>query len=118
MRTATSQMQRDSSRFFVELSHQYGDIVRICFVFWPTLIVNHPDAIKHIVQGNHKTYKNKDFFLYHMLSPLWSKELITSDGQCCPRQRPLIQPPCYRNRISAGGVQVTRAALCMPNRWR
>ena len=118
MRTATSQMQRDASRFFVELSHQYGDIVRICFVFWPTLIVNHPDAIKHIVQGNHKNYNNKDFFLYHMLSPLWSKELITNDGQCWPRQRRLIQPPFYRNRIAALGVQVTRATVAMLNRWQ
>ncbi len=118
MRTATSQMQRDASRFFVELSHQYGDIVRIRFVFWPTLIVNHPDAIKHIVQGNHKNYNNKDFFLYHMLSPLWSKELITNDGQSWPRQRRLIQPPFYRNRIAALGVQVTRATVAMLNRWQ
>ena len=118
MRTATSQMQRDASRFFVELSHQYGDIVRICFVFWPTLIVNHPDAIKHIVQGNHKNYNNKDFFLYHMLSPLWSKELITNDGHSWPRQRRLIQPPFYRNRIAALGVQVTRATVAMLNRWQ
>ena len=118
MRTATSQMQRDASRFFVELSHQYGDIVRICFVFWPTLIVNHPDAIKHIVQGNHKNYNNKDFFLYHMLSPLWSKELITNDGQCWPRQRRLIEPPFYRKRIATLGVQVTRATVAMLNRWQ
>jgi len=112
------EMQRDAPRFFVELNHQYGDIVRIRFVFWPTLIVNHPDAIKHILQGNHKNYNNKDFFLYHMLSPLWSREMITNDGQCWLHLRRLIQPAFHRKRVAALGAQVTQTTIAMLNRWQ
>lgn len=115
---SASEMQRDAPRFFVELNRQYGDIVRIRFVFWPTLIVNHPDAIKHILQGNHKNYNNKDFFLYHMLSPLWGKELITNDGQSWLHQRRLIQPAFHQKRIAAIGAQVTRNTVAMLNRWQ
>lgn len=112
------EMQRDAPRFVVELNHQYGDMVHIRFVFWPTLIVNHPDAIKHIIQGNHKNYSNKDFFLCHMLSPLWSREPITNDGQCWLRKRRLIQPALHRKRVAALGAQVTRATVTMLNRWQ
>ncbi|HAG98788.1 MAG TPA: hypothetical protein DCL75_08010 [Ktedonobacter sp.] len=71
------EMQHDAPGFLLELNHQYGDITRIRFAFWPTYIVNHPDDIKHILQENHKNYNNKDFYLYQMLRPLFGMGLLT-----------------------------------------
>jgi cytochrome P450 len=112
------EMQHDAPGFLLELNHQYGDITRIRFAFWPTYIVNHPDDIKHILQENHKNYNNKDFYLYQMLRPLFGMGLLTNDGQSWLHQRRLIQPAFHRKRVAALGTQMTEATLAMLNRWQ
>jgi cytochrome P450 len=112
------EMQRDAPRFLLELNSQYGDIVRMRFAFWTIYVIYHPDDIKHILQGNHKNYNNKNFFVYDMLRPLFGRGLLTNDGQSWLSQRRLIQPAFHRKRVASMGGKMTGITLEMLDRWR
>src|SRR6266849_8591676 len=53
---STREIRRDPLRFGLAMTEQYGDIVRIRFLFWHAYLVNHPDGVKHILQENHQNY--------------------------------------------------------------
>ena len=112
------EMQKDAPKFLLELNRQYGDIVRMRFAFWNVYVIYHPDDIRYVHQTNHKNYNNKDFFIYHMLRPLFGNGIITNDGQSWLHQRRLIQPAFHRKRIAALGEKMHEGTLAMLERWR
>lgn len=112
------QMQKDAPKFLLELNQQYGDIVRMRFAFWNVYVLYHPDDIRYVHQTNHRNYNNKDFFIYHMLRPLFGNGIITNDGQSWLHQRRLIQPAFHRKRIAALGEKMNEGTFAMLERWQ
>ncbi|OGO36329.1 MAG: hypothetical protein A2W35_03200 [Chloroflexi bacterium RBG_16_57_11] len=48
------EIRRDSLAFLLSATGQYGDIISFRFMFFPGLLVNHPDYIRHVLQDNQK----------------------------------------------------------------
>ena len=86
---SANEMQRDPLGFLTR-THQFGDVVRMRFVFSHAYLVYHPDEVKHVLQENHRNY-NKDVPDYHVLSLVLGKGLLTNDGGSW-----LAQPRIYR----------------------
>lgn len=114
---STRDIRRDPLRFGLTMTQQYGDIVRIRFLFWSAYLVNHPDGIKHVLQENQRNY-NKDIYPYKMFKPLLGSGLVTNNGESWLHQRRLMQPAFHRKRLDTFGALTTDATVAMLDRWK
>jgi cytochrome P450 len=111
------EIQRDSIGFNMGMMRQYGDIVRVRVLTWPTYMVFHPDDVKRVLQENHKNY-NKDVYNVTLLKPLLGQGLFTNDGESWLQQRRLMQPAFHRKRLATFGSLMTAAATSMLEGWQ
>lgn len=102
-------LQRSASR--------YGDYVRFQAGPVTAVMLNHPEAIKHVLQDNHRNY-TKDTIQYNALAAVAGRGLLTSDGEFWFRQRRLIQPGFSRQNIHNFGGAVSAAVERMAARWQ
>jgi len=113
----TREIRHDPLRFELEMARQYGDVVRIRFLFWPIYLVNHPDGVKHVLQENRRNY-SKDLYPYRLLQPLLGQGLVTNDGESWLQQRHLMQPAFHPKRVAAFGTLITGAAVTLLDQWQ
>jgi cytochrome P450 len=112
----TLDLARDPLRFVLTVPRRYGDVVRYRFLFHDTYFVNQPDAVKRVLQENHRNY-DRQLFDFQVLSNVLGKGLLTSDGEFWLRQRRLMQPAFHRRRIAAFGTLMTGETEAMLARW-
>jgi cytochrome P450 len=113
---SASEMQRDPLGFLRQ-TRQYGDIVRMRFVFSDAYLIYHPDSVKHVLQENNRNY-NKDVFTYKLFRPFLGQGLLLNDGESWLHQRRLMQPAFHRKRITAYGTIMTDATESLLGRWQ
>jgi cytochrome P450 len=101
---------------FFEDTAKIGDVVQFRFFVWKGILVNHPDAIRYILQDNNRNY-SKHTFAYENLLPIVGKGLLTSDGEDWLSQRRLIQPAFHRQRIQDFSRVMVASADEMVDRW-
>lgn len=108
-------VKRDRIRFLMDVTREYGDIVR--FQMGPKIfhIVNHPDHIKHVLQANHQNYY-KGIGLSHAKS-LLGAGLLTSEDEVWLHQRRLIQPVFHHQQIQRFATVMADATMEMLRRW-
>src|SRR5215469_15261069 len=109
-------LQHDTLHFLLDLTHQYGDIVRIRSPFGSAYLINSPDGVKHVLQENNRNF-NKDVFDYKILRKSLGQGLLTNDGESWLQQRRLMQPAFHRQRLAAFGTLMTNATNAMLERW-
>jgi cytochrome P450 len=107
---------RDPLNFLLDVTRQYGDIVRYRFVIWHGFVVAHPEYVRHILQENHRNY-SKRTFSYELLKPLVGEGILTSEGAHWLNQRRLMQPAFHRQRIAHFSEMMVEATLDMLERW-
>lgn len=113
----TLEVQRDAPGFYRWLAREYGDIVSYRFMRWPSILVNHPDYIKHILQENYRNY-SKNVFNYRMLVWFVGLGLLTGEGDSWLHSRRLMQQAFHRQRIVAFGAMMTANTGAMIERWQ
>lgn len=109
-------LQRDPLEALTKSATEYGDAVHFQIGWQHAYLLNHPDAIQHVLQLNSRNY-SKDTFQYNLLSAITGRGLLTSDGDFWLRQRRLIQPAFHRNRIKSLGTMITQATEKMLDGW-
>lgn len=113
----TFEAQRDPLGFLVNLTQQFGDVVRMRFIFWPIYVVTHPEDVKHVLQDNNRNY-SKDHFAYKAVRLFLGQGLITNDGSSWLRQRRLMQPAFHRQRLADFGTLMSNATITMLEGWQ
>lgn len=104
-------------QFLAELQKQYGDIAQFRLLIWPTVFINHPDYVKHVLQDNHRNY-DKDVVMFRNLRPVAGNGLVSAvGGNDWLRQRRLVQPAFHHRRIAALGTLMTNATSMMLQQW-
>jgi cytochrome P450 len=104
-------------QFLSELQQKYGDIAQLCFLIWPTVFINHPDYVKHVLQDNHRNY-DKDVPMFRNLRPVAGNGLVSAvGGNDWLRQRRLVQPAFHYQCIAALGTLMTNATNVILQRW-
>lgn len=96
----------------------YGDIFRVSQVTrkGSMLVINHPDAIKHVLVSNSKNYaKGVGFELVKMLL---GNGIIVSDGATWWRQRRMIQPAFNKKVVAQLTQQIKDINLRLLEKWR
>jgi len=96
----------------------YGDIFRVTQATRkdPLLVINHPDAIKHVLVTNSKNYiKGVGFELVKMLL---GNGIIVSDGAFWWRQRRMIQPAFNKKVVAELTQQIKQINIRLLDKWR
>ena len=111
----TAAFRPDPLGYFTTAFRTFGDVV--CFRVGPfrSLLIAHPDHIKHVLQENNQNYEKG--IVIAKLKVLIGEGLFTSEGDFWRRQRRLAQPAFHRQRLAGFVATMTDATARMLDRW-
>jgi cytochrome P450 len=93
----------------------HGDIVQLRFGPLRYVVLNHPDAIRHVLVDQPKKYtKSRN---YDGLKLVLGRGLLTSEGDLWRRQRKLAQPAFHHDRLAGFADTMVGCTDSMLLRW-
>ena len=93
----------------------HGDYLRFRFGPYSWLLVNDPEAVRHVLVKNHDNYvKSRN---YVALKLAIGKGLVTSEGELWKRQRRLMQPIFTPRNLDGFVAPMVRCTRDMLERW-
>ncbi len=105
----------DSITYLTKSAREYGDIVFFRFLGVPACYVNRPEYIESIlVTQSNNFVKSKD---YRAMRRVLGNGLLLSEGEFWRRQRKLIQPAFYQERIGAYAATMVSYTERMLETW-
>jgi cytochrome P450 len=108
---------RDKLGFFTDCARAYGDIVKLDFAGWPTLLVSEMDAIEKILVRDHRNFIKHELGWRHVRA-LFGKGLLTSEGELWQRQRRLAAPPFAGQQLLGYGPDMVGLTRSMLDGWK
>jgi cytochrome P450 len=91
-------------------------VVYFRFLSVPACLINDPGGIEHVLVTDHRNFtKSMD---YRALSRVLGQGLLTSEGEFWKRQRRLVQPAFFRDRILSYGGLMTAYTARMMETWQ
>ena len=105
----------DPVALFTRATGQHGDVVKFRFGPFDYILLNHPDAIRHVLVENAKNYEKSRN--YKGLKQLLGQGLLTSEGDYWRRQRKLSQPAFHRDKLARFAGQMAMCTRDMLTRW-
>jgi cytochrome P450 len=109
-------LRQGPHEFLLALTREYGHAVRYPVGPFRFHLFTDPDAVQHVLVGNHGNYA-KDTFQYRLLSRITGDGLLTMDGPEWLARRRLAQPSFHRARVSEFAPTFTRYAGELVERW-
>jgi len=91
------QFKKDPLAFFAAHACKMGQLYRIKLLSKEYVVVNHPDAIRHILVNNVKKYSRRKSYAF--LQELLGDGLLTSEGEPWRKQRRLSQPAFSKEQL-------------------
>jgi cytochrome P450 len=91
------QFKREPLAFFAAQANQMGQLYRIKLLHKEYIVVNHPDAIRHILVNNVKKFSRRKSYAF--LQELLGDGLLTSEGEPWRKQRRLSQPAFSKEQL-------------------
>lgn len=109
-------LRQGPHEFLLALTREYGHAVRYPVGPFRFHLFTEPDAVRHVLVGNHGNY-TKNTFQYRLLSRITGDGLLTMDGPEWLARRRLAQPSFHRARVSEFAPTFTRYAEDLADRW-
>lgn len=109
-------LRGDPLGYFVDLMHRYGDMVWFKVGRAPVVMLNHPRAIRHVLQDNHRNYHKSAF--YRPLKPLLGRGIFLSEDATWLEQRRRARPSFAGPRFEFMAARIVDATADMLARWR
>ena len=108
--------QRDPLGLIGRTAREYGDIAYLRFTIQDVYLINHPDLIRDVLV-THASQFVKSRMLQRS-KVLLGEGLLTSEGEFHLRQRRLVQPAFYRERLTGYARVMTEYAAAASARWQ
>lgn len=89
--------KKNPIEFFLNQSRSMGPLYKIKLLNKEYLVVNHPDAIRHVLVNNVKNYSRRKSYAF--LQELLGDGLLTSEGEGWKKQRRLSQPVFSKDQL-------------------
>lgn len=110
------QALRDPLALFFSGRQAFGDIVHFWLLGTHYVLLDDPEAIRHVLVENAKAYvKSRN---YVGLRTVLGNGLLTSEGELWRHQRKLAQPAFHRERLGGFVDTMVRCTRDMLDRWR
>lgn len=106
---------RDPLGFFVRGAREHGDVVQFRFGHYRYVLLNDPEAIRHVLIDNAKSYQKSRN--YDALRLVLGNGLVTSEGEFWRRQRKLAQPGFHKQRLASFAKTMAECTEEMVARW-
>jgi cytochrome P450 len=103
---------------FITRCRDYGDVVRMRFLYVTAYFLYHPDDIEYVVSSNAKNFFKAMSLRSNFFQRLVGNGLLTSEGETWKRQRRLAQPAFHRQRISSYAQAMVDFTERMISTWR
>lgn len=103
---------------FIERCRDYGDVVRMRFLYLTAYFLYHPDDIEYVLSTNAKNFIKSRNQRSPLFQRLVGNGLLTSEGEEWKRQRRLAQPAFHRHRINAYAETMVDYAERMVSSWQ
>ncbi|MBX2879733.1 MAG: cytochrome P450 [Granulosicoccus sp.] len=93
-------VDKDTLHKLAQWQLQYGDIlcVKPLRRESPSIVLNHPDPVRHVLIGNHRNYAKGVGF--ERVAMLLGNGIIVSDGEFWRSQRRMMQPAFHKSVIA------------------
>ncbi len=103
---------------FITRCREYGDVVRMRFLYVPAYFLYHPDDIEYVLSTNAKNFLKAMSLRSNFFQRLVGNGLLTSEGETWKRQRRLAQPAFHRQRINSYAQVMVDFTKRMMSTWR
>jgi cytochrome P450 len=103
---------------FIERAKNYGDVVRMRFLYLTVHFLYDPNHIEYVLSTNARNFIKSRSLRSPFFKRLVGKGLLTSEGEVWKRQRRLAQPAFHRQRISAYGDVMVEYTQRMLSTWK
>ncbi len=110
------EFERDALGFLDRCHRDHGDVVRFRFALTPSVLLAHPDHVRHVLQDRH-TFYDKNTLDWKMLRPVLGQTLLTTDGEPWLSRRRMMQPAFHRERIAGFARLMVEQTESMLERW-
>jgi cytochrome P450 len=98
------------------LARRYGGVVGFRFLGVQACLISDPAAIEQVLVTDYQNFtKSQD---YRAVSRVLGEGLLTSEGEFWKRQRRLVQPAFFRERILAYGSLMTAYTRRLVDTWQ
>jgi cytochrome P450 len=111
------EFNRDSLAF-IERCRDYGDIIRMRFLYITVYFLYNPEHIEYVLSTNAKNFIKARSLRSPLFQRLVGNGLLTSEGEEWKRQRRLAQPAFHRQRINAYGEVMVDYCERLISKWR
>lgn len=102
--------------FLSYCQREFGNVVYFRFLAIPACLINDPAGIERVLVTDHQSFsKSMD---YRALARVLGQGLLTSEGEFWKRQRRLVQPAFFRERILSYGGLMTAYTNRLLDGWR
>ena len=110
------EFRQDRIGLYRRMARDYGDVLRMRFLWVNTYTVSHPDYMRQVlVENNHNYVRNP--FVNDVFKLFLGNGLFTMDGESWLSRRRLMQPAFHRQRLAGLGALMTDAADAMLADW-
>jgi cytochrome P450 len=111
------EFNRDSLSFITN-ARDYGDVVRMRFLYVTAYFLYNPSDIEYVLSTNAKNFIKSMSLRSNFFHRLLGNGLLTSEGDFWRRQRRLAQPAFHRQRIGAYGEVMVEYTTRLMASWR
>lgn len=111
------EFRRDVLGLVTGAAAEYGDVVRTRLGPHVVHLLNHPDHVGHVLQGNAANY-DKATRSSASIRSVTGESLLTSNGDFWKRQRRMDQPAFHHAQIAGLTDKMTTATAEMLDRWQ
>ncbi len=109
------ELRKDPLNYFVGLMEEYGDVVEFNIGLTPVVMLNSPDAVKHVLQDRFEDYPKSRF--YRAFKPVLGRSIFTSTGETWLSQRRTASPCFGGARFEVMAERIVGATAKMLDRW-
>lgn len=110
------QFLRNPAEFLLRTSREYGDLVYFKLGPQHIYLLNRPDYVQEVLVTNAGNFMKSR--ILQRAKALLGEGLLTSEGQAHLRQRRMVQPAFYRDRLPGYARVMAECSEGMQSRWR
>jgi steroid delta-isomerase-like uncharacterized protein len=111
-------IRSDPLRFLERMTREYGDYVRYVCEGRETILLNQPNAIRHVLHERESNYTKLNTPDLLLLKPMLGDGLLTTVGPVWKRDREWLQPVLSRRHLEGSAGVMVQVVHEMLARWR